>query len=396
MYKGNYIVSVIPARGGSKGIPRKNLKKLCGKPLVAHSITQSLSSYYVDQTVVSTEDSEIAMVSKKYGAKVLLRPKELAMDLTPTEPVLINVLEQLSKEGVEPDYIVLLQPTSPIRRSSDIDRAIERLIDRSGDSLVSVRENRSLLWDREGKPLNYNYQNRPRRQDKQWELVENGSIYITKRETLLKERNRLGGNIITYIMPEWASFEIDTPFDFEIVEYIFRKKLPILLENIAKIKLVVFDVDGVFTDGSVIVNEQGGELLRFSRIDGKGIELLSQAGIKIAVITSEETAIVKERLKKLNINNVYTGVRNKETIYESLKKKFALKDEEIAYCGDDLGDLSIIKRAGFAACPKNAVDDIKHECQYISPYYGGAGFVREICDIIIQSKAVDECDENKN
>jgi N-acylneuraminate cytidylyltransferase len=396
MYKGKYIVSVIPARGGSKGIPRKNLKKILGKPLIFHSIMQSLASHYIDQTIVSTEDTEIAKVSKKYGAKILLRPKELATDLTSTESVLINVLEQLTQENLEPDYIVLLQPTSPIRRPKDIDLAIEMLIDNSGDSLLSVRENRSFLWYRECKPVNYDYRVRPRRQDKQWELVENGSIYITKRELLLKEKNRLGGNIISYIMPDWASFEIDTPFDFELVEYIFRKKLPILLESISKIRLVIFDVDGVFTDGAVYVNNQGTELLKFSRVDGKGIEMLNRTGTKIAVITSEETEIVKERMKKLNIRHVYTGVCNKVTTYEFLKKEFALKDEEIAYCGDDVGDLSVMKKAGFTACPKNAVDHIKRECQYISSFYGGAGFVRDICDIIIQSKKVDENDENEN
>lgn len=396
MYKGKYIVSIIPARGGSKNVPRKNLKELLAKPLIAYSIEQSLSSHYVDQTIVSTEDTEIAEVSTKYGAKVIMRPQELATDTAQTEPVLTHALEQLHIEGIEPDYVVLLQPTSPIRHPIDIDQAIKIIIDGSGDSLLSVTENKSFFWSKENKPLNYNYQSRPRRQDKQWELIENGSIYITKKEILIKRKNRLGGNILTYVMPDWASFEIDTPFDFEIVEYVLRKKLPLLLVGLDKIKLAIFDVDGVFTDGSVYVNEQGGEFLKFFRIDGKGIEMLSQAGINIAIITSEETAIIKERMKKLSIKYVYTGVRNKEPIYELLKKELALKDEEIAYCGDDLGDLPIIKKAGLAACPKNAVDSIKYKCHYISPYRGGAGFVRDICNMIIQSKQVDEYDRNKN
>jgi N-acylneuraminate cytidylyltransferase len=396
MYKGNYIVSIIPARGGSKGIPRKNLKQLLGQPLIAYSIKQSLLSQYVDQTIVSTEDSEIAEVSKKYGARVLIRPNELATDTTPTEPVLINALTQLLQENVDPDYIVLLQPMSPIMRPKDIDRAIEILIDAAGDSLVSVRETTSFFWSRNGKPLNYDYHTRPRRQDKEWELVENGSIYITKKEFLLKEKSRLAGRILTYIMAEWKSFEIDTPFDFELVEYILRNKLPFLIENINNVNLVIFDVDGVFTNGSVYVDEQGGELLRFSRIDGKGIEMLSQAGVKIAVITSEENTIVKERMKKLNVQYVYTGVKNKEPAYELLKKELSLKDTEIAYCGDDIGDLCIIKKVGFAACPKNAVDKVKSECQYISPYYGGAGFVRDICDKIIKSKQMMKYDRDTN
>ena len=169
-------------------------------------------------------------------------------------------------------------------------------------------------------------------------------------------------------MPSWASFEIDEPFDFDIVDFIMHKKLGNLLRNIDQIKLVIFDVDGIFTDGSVYVNEQGKEMLKFSRIDGKGIELLSNAGIKTAVITSEESSIVKLRMKKLNIKYVYTGIKNKEKIYELLKKEFSLIDEELAYCGDDVADLCGIKKAGFTACPQNSVEVVKHECHYVSRY----------------------------
>jgi len=386
MYNGSSIISIIPARGGSKGVPRKNIKKLRGKPLIAYSIEQSISSSYIDQTIVSTEDEEIAKISQKYGARVIVRPKELAEDTTPTDPVLIHVIKELDKESIKPDYLVLLQPTSPIRRKYDIDRAIEKLIDGDGDSLLSVRENSSFLWSNEGKPLNYDYKARPRRQDKEWELIENGSIYITKRNILLKENNRLGGKIMTYVMPEWASFEIDTQFDFELVEYIAQNKLPFVLHNLKKIKLAIFDVDGVFTDGSVYLDEQGNELLKFSRIDGKGIELLKNAGVTIAIITSEDTKIVEKRMNKLKICHIHIGIKDKLSVYESLKERLSLTDEETAYCGDDINDIDIIEKAGFTACPKNAVKAIKKKCNYISPYRGGAGFVRDICDMIIKSR----------
>lgn len=386
MYNGFHIVSIIPARGGSKGIPRKNIKKLRGKPLIAYSIEQSLSSSYIDLTIVSTEDEEIAEISRQYGARVIVRPKELAEDTTPTEPALIHVINELDKESIKPDYLVLLQPTSPIRREYDIDRAIERLIDGNGDSLLSVHENSSFLWSKEGKPLNYDHKARPRRQDKEWEFIENGSIYITKRNILLKENNRLGGKIMTYVMPEWASFEIDTQFDFELVEYIARNKLPFILHNLKKIKLAIFDVDGVFTEGSVYLDGQGNELMKFSRIDGKGIELLKNTGVAIAIITSEDTKIVEKRMEKLKIDHVYIGVKDKLSIYESLKEMLSLTDQNIAYCGDDVNDTEIIEKAGFTACPTNAVTVIKRKCHYTSSYRGGAGFVREICDMIIKSR----------
>jgi len=386
MYKENYIVSIIPARGGSKGVPRKNIRKLRGKPLIAYSIEQSLSSPHIDQTIVSTEDAEIAEISREYGARVIVRPKELTEDMIPTESVLIHVIKELDKENIEPDYVVLLQPTSPIRRASDIGKAIETLIDGNGDSLLSVCENKSFLWSKDSKPLNYDYRARPRRQEKEWELAENGSIYIMKTKLLLEKGNRLGGKIVFYVMPDWASFEIDAPFDFELVEYLTQKKLPFLFDNLKKTRLAIFDIDGVFTDGSVYLDEQGKELLRFSRIDGKGIELLKNAGVDIAVITSEYSKIVEERMKKLKIDYVYIGRKDKVMVYESLKEKFSLTDDEIAYCGDDINDMDIIEKVGFTACPKNAVAAVKQKCHYVSPCRGGAGFVREICDMIIASR----------
>ena len=299
---------------------------------------------------------------------------------------MINVLSQLAKDNIVPDYVVLLQPTSPIRLSADIDQAIRKIIDDKADSLISVRENSSFFWSKENEPLNYDYQKRPRRQDKQWELIENGSIYITKREILVNEKNRIGGRILTYLMPEWASFEIDTAFDFDLIEFIARKYFSNSITGLEGIKLAIFDVDGVFTDGSVYLGENGQEMLKFSRVDGKGIELLQRTAIEIAVITSEDNAIVRERMKKLSINRVYTGIKDKKCIYDLLKKELNITDEAVAYCGDDTGDLVPIKNAGFTACPRNAVDVIKHECMYVSSLTGGSGFVREICDLIIASK----------
>jgi N-acylneuraminate cytidylyltransferase len=214
-------IAIIPARGGSRGIKKKNIKLLVDKPLIAYSIEQSLNSKQIIETYVSTEDNEIKDVAIKYRAKVIDRPVELASDTASTESVLLHAAEYLNNEF---DYIVLLQPTSPLRYSSQIDEAIDLIINQQGDSLLSVYENHSFLWNRNGTPINYDYKARPRRQDKNWEFVENGSIYITKKETLLKEKNRLGNKIITYLMPKWMSFEIDETLDFKLVEYLIKTK----------------------------------------------------------------------------------------------------------------------------------------------------------------------------
>ena len=226
------IVAIIPARGGSKGIPRKNIRPLAGKPLIAYTIEQSLNSKLVSRTIVSTDDDEIAKISKKYGAEVVKRPAELATDKAASEPTILHVLDVLKeKEDYVPDFVVFLQCTSPLRKKDDIDNAIKKLIDGKTDSLLSVCNNHAFIWKFDGKnktavSVNYDYKNRLRRQDREPEYRENGSIYITKTEIWRKNKNRLGGKIALHVMEIDDSWEIDDPFDFWLIEQIinYRKK----------------------------------------------------------------------------------------------------------------------------------------------------------------------------
>ena len=156
-------------------------------------------------------------------------------------------------------------------------------------------------------------------------------------------------------------------------------------ESIKKVKMAIFDVDGIFTDGSVYVDSTGGELIKFSRIDGKGIELLIEAGIHIGVISSEASDAVKFRMEKLNISEVHLGIKNKLEIYNRIKEKFHLSDHEICYCGDDIQDVPVLKQCGFSCCPKNAQNEVKHICDYVSEYEGGNGFVRDVCIKILDA-----------
>lgn len=379
------IISIIPARGSSKGIPRKNLKLIAGKPLIAYSIEQSLNSRLINDTYVSTEDQEIKNIALGYGAKVIDRPPELATDVASTESVLLHAAKYLKHDF---DCIVLLQPTSPLRFPKQIDEAIDLYLKRKGDSLLSVYINGSFLWSKNGKSLNYDYKNRPRRQDKTWEFVENGSIYITRKEILLNEKNRLGGKILFYIMPKWMSYEIDEPFDLEIIEYLINKKYNKLdskiKEIIKELKLIIFDVDGVFTDGSVYLDNNGNETLKFSRIDGKGIELIRSKGFKTVVISSENSEIIKMRMKKLKIDDIFINVQDKIEVYNQLKAKYDLGDRNICYLGDDIQDLEILKIVGFSCCPINAQQIVKENSKYISLLKGGNGFVRDVCNLILR------------
>jgi N-acylneuraminate cytidylyltransferase len=220
-------IVLIPARGGSKGILRKNLLPIAGKPLLSYSIEQSMQSSHIDHTIISTDDQEIATVAQNYGAKVIMRPIEVSGDTASSESALLHALDYLKDtENYEPDLVVFLQCTSPLRKDDDIDKAIIQFQQEQADSLLSVSHDHSFLWQKiEGiaQSINYDYRYRPRRQEMNSQFRENGSIYIFKPWILREYNNRLGGKISLYVMDEFC-IDIDSIVEFEIAEFFLKKK----------------------------------------------------------------------------------------------------------------------------------------------------------------------------
>ena len=227
------ILAIIPARGGSKGIPRKNLRLLGGKPLVAYSIETARGSELIDRTVVSTEDLEIAGIARQYGADVVIRPVELAQDDTPSLPVLQHVISYLAAaEDRHPRLIVLLQPTSPLRAISDVDNSIRLFLDEGCDSVVSVCEVEhplewmyTLVGDRM-QPIVTEDDQVKRRQDAAKVYRPNGAVYVTDRDVVMKENRVLGADTRAYIMPRERSIDIDTEIDLKLAELLMREVRP--------------------------------------------------------------------------------------------------------------------------------------------------------------------------
>lgn len=221
------VLCIIPARGGSKRVPRKNVLPVAGKPLLAHSIEHALGSKHVNRVVVSTEDAEIAAVTRACGAEVVERPPELASDMASSESALRHVVEVLAvREDYRPDLVVFLQCTSPVRNPDDTDRAVEHLLATGADSCFSGCRSHALIWRQNAggvEPMNYDYHRRQREQDRPREWVENGSIFVFKPWLLFERDNRLGGKIAVYEMDLWRSFQIDSPEELALCEWILSR-----------------------------------------------------------------------------------------------------------------------------------------------------------------------------
>ncbi|MBB1513207.1 acylneuraminate cytidylyltransferase family protein [Tessaracoccus sp. MC1627] len=218
-------VCVIPVRGGSKGIPRKNLLPIAGKPLVVWTIEQALAVPGL-RVIVSTEDAEIAAVSRDAGAEVIDRPTELAQDTTASEPVIGHAIATLTERGERPDVVMFLQATSPVRLPGTLARALAEFEASGADSLLSVVPETPFLWN-PGHPAtaDYDFTRRPRRQDiapAGMKYRENGSLYVTRTEIYETLHNRLGGHIELFVLDEVEAIDIDTPADFARAEQVLR------------------------------------------------------------------------------------------------------------------------------------------------------------------------------
>lgn len=234
MYKGKRILAIIPARGGSKGLPGKNIKELCGKPLIAWSIEHAQKSKYVDEIFVSTDSREIADVAEQFGVKVPeLRPAELAVDTAPSSAFIVYTLEKYRKEGNNFDYFILLEPTSPLRDAEDVDNSIAALIDTpSCESIIGVCESESEhpayleVINEKGLMEPYDKERRVlRRQDLPKVYFHEGSVYVSESDAYLRRRTFYHEKTLPYVVPKWKSFEVDDIVDFTIIEAIMKLKL---------------------------------------------------------------------------------------------------------------------------------------------------------------------------
>ena len=384
------IVAVIPARGGSKGIPRKNVLPVGGLPLIAHSILHARRSRLVDLVVVSTDDPEIAAVARRFGAEVVDRPADLATDGAPSEPTLAHALDHVRTQHGPVDLVVFLQATSPLRRPDDVDGAIEHLRAEGADSLFSACPMHGFVW-RDGpalRSLTYDHEDRPRRQDlggDDWQ--ENGSIYVFAPWVLDELGNRLGGRIALWPMHPLDSFQVDEPGDLELLDSLVAlrasRSAPV---DVDRVGLLVLDFDGVLTDNRVLVDEHGTESVACDRGDGWGIARLREAGVPVVIVSTERNGVVGARAAKLGIECVQ-DCADKAAAVRVLAERHGVALADVAFVGNDVNDLPALDLVGFPIAVGDARPEVVRVAVATTARPGGAGAVREVCDWILAARS---------
>ena len=376
------IIAFIPARGGSKSIPEKNIKSFCGKPLIYWNLKE-LQKSEVDKVIVATDSEKIKSVVNSFGfskVNVYDRQEENSKDSSSTESVMLEYINKIDLS--ESETFLLVQATSPFTQKNHFNEGLELF--KKHDTVLSCCLSKRFSW-RNGKSLNYDVCNRPRRQDFEGTLIENGAFYISSVADIKKTNNRISGDIATYKMPEFTYTEIDEPEDWIVAEslmkkFILKDKNP----DFSKIKIFLSDVDGVLTNAGMYYTENGDEFKKFCTYDGMGFQLLQKTGVKVGILTTEDKELNRRRAKKLGLNFDFHGAKNKLQIVKDLCEKEDVSLDEIAYIGDDVNCFELLSNAGVSACPMNAVSKIKSIPNIIQlQKNGGDGVVREFVELIL-------------
>ena len=380
-------VVFIPARCGSKSIPLKNIKPINGRPLIYWALDAAVSCTEVDRVIVSTDCEDIRKVVLNYNSdKVLVigRSERVSSDTASTEDVMLEFSEEYDYEN-----IILVQVTSPLIKSEDISKGIIKFNQNGIDSVLSVVRQKRFLWSESfptANAINYNPLSRPMRQEFDGYLVENGAFYITSKKCLQNSKCRISGNIGLVEMSGETYFEIDEPEDWIIVENLLKMSKNVKTElnhKLHRIKCLLTDSDGVLTDGGMYYSEHGDEIKKFNTKDGMGFNLVKEHGIITGLITGEKVELVRRRAEKMKLDIIYLGVQDKVKVIYEICEKFGITPEEIAYIGDDVNDLEVIKKVGLGCTVEDGMESLREVADYVTKAKGGQGAVREVAELIL-------------
>ncbi|MDJ1114090.1 acylneuraminate cytidylyltransferase [Microbacterium dauci] len=376
------VVAVIPARGGSKGVPRKNVRRVGGVPLIARAVQAASAAASVDLVVVSTDDADIAAAATAAGARIVTRPADLAGDTASSESALLHALERLDADGISPEVLVFLQATSPFIPSEGIDEAVDA-VRGEYDSAFSAVETYGFLWQRGAETatgINHEASHRPRRQDREPHYLETGAFYAMDAAGFRRAGHRFFGRTAIIEVPERTAIEIDDKHQLKLA-----RALAPLVSPAEKIDVdaVVTDFDGVHTDDTARVDVDGRESVRVSRSDGMGVSLLRRAGVPVFILSSETNPVVRARAEKLQVPVVH-GVADKATVLREWAEREGVALERIAYLGNDVNDLPAFALVGWPIATADAHPTVRAAARVVLGRRGGDGAVRELADRVLQ------------
>ncbi|HNF36829.1 MAG TPA: acylneuraminate cytidylyltransferase [Anaerolineales bacterium] len=400
------ILALIPARGGSKGIPRKNIRSFAGYPLIAWSIAAAKQSELVTRVIVSTDDEEIAAVAREWGAETpFMRPAEFAQDKTTDLPVFEHALKWLEDvEGYRPDIVIQLRPTSPVRPHKMVDDAIRILLEHPDADcvrgVVPAGQNPFKMWrfHGEGKPLNplltvdgiAEPYNAPRQilPPVYWQT---GHIDAIRTATIAQKVSLTGDVIYPLVIDPKYTVDIDTLPDWAKYEALVYSGLEMVSPGAPRrlmpetVKMIICDFDGVVTDNLVITDQDGRELVTASRSDSMHIKKLREMGVEVMILSSEPNPVVLARAKKMGVEAIHNvGMQDKGRVMREVLAQKNVEAQNVVYVGNDLNDLPCFEIAGWSVAVADAYPEVIRAADHVLTKTGGHGAIRELCEIVLK------------
>jgi len=380
-------VAVIPARGGSVGVPRKNLLRVGGVPLVARTVHAAANTAGVDRVVVTTDDDEIAAVASEWGAEIVRRPAELSGGTASSESAVLHALDALEARGVDIEVVAFLQPTSPFLPTEQLASAIDRVSAGAADCAFSARESYEFFWAKEGgqaRAVAHDQYRRPRRQERDPMYVETGAFYVFEAEGFRAAGYRFFGRIEIAEVPDHLSIEIDAPIELRMA----RALAPLHVDGLGEaidVDAVVTDFDGVHTDDTASVTADGTEFVTVSRSDGMGIRMLREAGVPVLILSTETNRVVTARARKLGVEVVQAS-HDKRSALAAWAERTGVALSRIAYVGNDVNDLGAMRSVAWPVAVAGAHPLAIEEARVVLTRRGGEGAVRELAERVLAAR----------
>ncbi len=377
------VVAVIPARGGSKGVPGKNYAPVGGIPLIVRAVSAARAALAIDRVYVSTDDATIASFATQAGADIISRPAAISGDLASSESALLHALDAIDEPV---DVLVFLQATSPFIDSAAIDRAVRRVLSNEVDVVFSGFETYAFLWrlndNNQAEGVNHDASYRPRRQDREAHIQETGAFYVMRAQQFREAGHRFFGRIGIELTDERSAIEIDSADQLQLAHAIAGiADLPSEID----VDAVVTDFDGVHTDDTVSIALAGDERVTVSRSDGLGVRLLREAGVRVLILSTEKHPIVAARADKLQVE-VLHGIDDKAAALSQWAASNDIPLSRIAYVGNDINDLGCLAAVGWPIAVRGSHESVLSAARVVLSKRGGHGAVRELAERVLRAR----------